>query len=461
MIIIKPIIFNTQSNNKYFYDDASSFIFPLLNNDEEKELTNINSIKYLTDLKSKRLIELQNKYHLFMRDETQVINPEEFINSRIKKGCRQLIIELTQSCNFRCKYCVFSECYSEMRTFTNKKAEWNIIKKAIDYYMNYNLDCQKYNPTLTPAITFYGGEPLLEFNLLKKSIEYINSTYAKSFSKIDYALTTNGYLLNDEIINFLLVNKVFITISFDGNEKTHNRNRVLSNDKGTFAKVYDNFKKFAETADLYSIRYIFNTVIDCKEDIRNILSFFDQDPVLRKAFGKFSFVDAYHSSYYEGLNYPDLVKQRINELFQIIEENNSLSDLARNMLKQIFNLFEAKINYDQKILLNSCAIGIDKLMVDVHGNFYACEKTNTNYCLGNVNDGINKEKVIRYFEFLKDIQQNRCNYCPIRNLCDVCIKTVDVNNDEFNIKKERCDETVIRFTSLLKLYCYSKEKGYF
>ena len=107
------------------------------------------------------------------------------------------------------------------------------------------------------------------------------------------------------------------------------------------------------------------------------------------------------------------------------------------------------------------AIGIDKLMVDVHGNFYACEKTNTNYCLGNVNDGINKEKVIRYFEFLKDIQQNRCNYCPIRNLCDVCIKTVDVNNDEFNIKKERCDETVIRFTSLLKLYCYSKEKGYF
>ena len=131
------------------------------------------------------------------------------------------------------------------------------------------------------------------------------------------------------------------------------------------------------------------------------------------------------------------------------------------MLKQIFNLFEAKINYDQKILLNSCAIGIDKLMVDVHGNFYACEKTNTNYCLGNVNDGINKEKVIRYFDFLKDIQQNRCNYCPIRNLCDVCIKTVDVNNDEFNIKKERCDETVIRFTSLLKLYCYSKEKGYF
>ena len=100
-------------------------------------------------------------------------------------------------------------------------------------------------------------------------------------------------------------------------------------------------------------------------------------------------------------------------------------------------------------------------MVDVHGNFYACEKTNTNYCIGNVNDGINKEKVIRYFDFLKDIQQNRCNYCPIRNLCDVCIKTVDVNNDEFNIKKERCDETVIRFTSLLKLYCYSKEKGYF
>ena len=65
MIIIKPIIFNTLSNNKYFYDDASSFIFPLLNNDEEKELTNINSIKYLTDLKSKRLIELQNKYHLY------------------------------------------------------------------------------------------------------------------------------------------------------------------------------------------------------------------------------------------------------------------------------------------------------------------------------------------------------------------------------------------------------------
>lgn len=111
-------------------------------------------------------------------------------------------------------------------------------------------------------------------------------------------------------------------------------------------------------------------------------------------------------------------------------------------------------------MLNSCSIGIDKLMVDVHGNFYACEKTNTNYCLGNINDGIDNTKIVKYFEFLKNIQQSRCNYCPIRNLCDVCIKTVDVNNDEFNITEERCKETVVRFTSLLKLYCYSKEKGY-
>lgn len=460
MIFIKPVIFKTRNNNSYFYDDATGFVFPLVNEEEVADIEQLDSLEKLNSLKSARLSSLFKQYNLFLRNENQSIQSSLYLNERKKKGSRQLIIELTQNCNFRCKYCVFSDCYSEMRTFENKNAKWEIIQKAIDMYMTYNIACQKYNPTLIPAITFYGGEPLLEFTLIKKSIEYVKEKYQKYFANISYALTTNGYLLNEENIRFMLENNFFITISFDGNQITHDRNRVTFDGKGTFNKVSENVQLFERIARDYSCKYVFNTVIDCKEDIRNILSFFNSDDYLRNAFGKFSFVDAYNSTYYEGMNFTDLIDTRLNELFQIIEEQSELSQMARNMLSQIFLLFKNKINYDQKLLLNSCTIGVDKVMVDVNGDLYSCEKTNTEYKLGTVDTGLDDKKIIAYLDYISNLQKERCHQCQIRNLCDVCIKTVNVKDNQFDITLERCEENKKRQISLLRLYYYAKEKKY-
>ena len=75
-------------------------------------------------------------------------------------------------------------------------------------------------------VTFCGGEPLINFPLIKKCIQYIDYQY--SDYDVHYSLTTNATLLTDEIIDFLYIHDVNAVVSFDGPKEDHNRNRIYS-----------------------------------------------------------------------------------------------------------------------------------------------------------------------------------------------------------------------------------------
>ncbi|UQT33316.1 radical SAM protein [Parabacteroides distasonis] len=140
------------------------------------------------------------------------------LKQNIDNTLSELTLNITETCNFRCKYCFFNKKIEESYS---KSMSLKTAKKAVDFYFKNSNNCNH-------QISFIGGEPLLKFNLIKKIVEYI-----KTFNnKVSFTIITNGSLLKEDILNYLIENMFHITISFDGEKEIQGLNR-LSKDKKT------------------------------------------------------------------------------------------------------------------------------------------------------------------------------------------------------------------------------------
>ena len=89
------------------------------------------------------------------------------------------------------------------------------------------------------TIGFFGGEPLLCYDLIKRIIDYSNKNI-KNNGSIKFSITTNGLLLNKDRLEYLKSQNVDLCISIDGNEEIHNLNRIYLNGRGSFNQVLKN-----------------------------------------------------------------------------------------------------------------------------------------------------------------------------------------------------------------------------
>ena len=117
-------------------------------------------------------------------------------------------------------------------------------KKAVDFYFKNSNNCNH-------QISFIGGEPLLKFNLIK-NVEYIKH----STTKISFTIITNGSLLKEDILNYLIENMFHITISFDGEKEIQGLNRLSKDKKNSFDIVYNNIRKIQLNNTRYFEQYV-------------------------------------------------------------------------------------------------------------------------------------------------------------------------------------------------------------
>jgi uncharacterized protein len=147
-------------------------------------------------------------------------------------------------------------------------------------------------------VSFYGGEPLLQFDLIKKVIEYCN----RSGPDINYYMTTNGTLLTDEMIDFIIKNDIIMTFSLDGYKSNHDRNRVFMNDKGSFDTVMKNIIRLQEEKKRrnYTKFISFNCCYDSYTDLTKVIEFFESNSSLFEPYYLiFGQINPYDTYYYE------------------------------------------------------------------------------------------------------------------------------------------------------------------
>lgn len=149
-----------------------------------------------------------------------------------------LVINLTNQCNLSCQYCYeFGEDKVATPEGKPKFMDWETAKQSVDFLF------QEARGRRSAHITFFGGETLMNFPLLKQVVDYANARGAEERISIDYSLTTNATLLRQEIIEYLSANAIGVTVSLDGPKELNDQLRVFANGKGSYDVIAPKVKE--------------------------------------------------------------------------------------------------------------------------------------------------------------------------------------------------------------------------
>jgi uncharacterized protein len=298
------------------------------------------------------------------------------------------IVWTTKNCNLNCKYCY--EHNNKENGNMGSYIEDKTLNKIKDSILNSNEDIH--------LIQFHGGEPLLNFKLIKRFVQEIEKI--KGNSIVSYGLTTNGTIWNDEINTFFTKYKESfsgnISISIDGNFKNHNKNRVNSNGSGSFDLAIDTASSMKAIFENLRCRVTVapNTVEDLFINIKYLVDFgFKQIAI---AFDSFS------NKWDE--NHIDIIDREYKKVLDYWDKSNCQTEISivDEIIQKRKNLGKCKPRKHYYIdgLIYPCifVVGLKK------------------YNIGNIENGVDKNKVEEIAK-ISSVDNKDCKNCSIKKSC--------------------------------------------
>ena len=431
------MVFSTSKDSHYFYDSGTGKVVSC--DAEEKEsiaqiLNNKLEVEEACRLRPEfgELIEKENLFACPEKRKFKCPTREEF-RELIKSSCEQIILELTEACNLRCGYCIYNEHHPEFRGFGTKNLDFETAKKGIDFVLEeYKKD--KF------SLTFYGGEPLVNFGVMKKSIEYTQERYPHL--KLHIAFTTNLTLLTEEMVEFFrgLQNvSMDIMCSLDGPRELHNKYRCYKGGKGSFDDAVKGFKLLYEK--YYDPAAEKTISINCvmappysKEKMAEVNRFFVEElKIPEEITCNYSYMDRGEMVFDfdaneiiaddddRKLESSPLEEWAVDDLFKD-KDKEKYSDIVSTDMARVSNRMKSEEGIlEETYLHGNCIPGQRRIYVTVEGEFKACEKIGTAPVLGNCEDGYDFEKVYKiYIEDYAKYFEEKCNKCWARTMCSIC-----------------------------------------
>ncbi|MDL2220303.1 Cys-rich peptide radical SAM maturase CcpM [Eubacteriales bacterium OttesenSCG-928-N14] len=404
--------------------------------------TNVDTEKILA---SPQLKDLTEKGYLSTKRPFEIehldTNNLEYLLSR---KIEQLTLQVTQDCNFRCKYCSFSGTGKLQRMHTNKTMPLEVAKRAVDFLHQRSVDANN------SYISFYGGEPFLALSLIKEVVQYANEVFEGR--ELSYSITTNGSIINDEVIEMCEENNISLLISIDGSKESHDKNRVFAaNGKGTFDAIMNNMRWIKNRYPDFLKKVRLNMVVDPSTNYRCVDNFFLEYDLFEKASANASLVDSIMiDGTYDASD--DFVNDAEYQSFlgnlSILKRvrSESLSVLANSNIGRIKNDLDhmVKINSLPDIMAPAgpCVPGVMRPMVNIYGTLYPCERCNESsemMKIGDIERGYDLKRVERLLNIGK-IRDDLCKDCWMINKCSTCAVMIDTGSVLSGKKKiERCE----------------------
>lgn len=345
---------------------------------------------------------------------------------------QSLILQVTQNCNLRCQYCVYSGSYVN-RVHNNKRMSVETAIQAVDFLAHHSVNSNEI------SIGFYGGEPLLEIELIKKTVEHAKKIFAGKI--VRFNMTTNATLLNVETVEFLYENNFALTISLDGPSDIQNKNRIFANsNKGTFDYIMKNLEMIIEKYPDFVKQITFNAVIDLKQDVSCSDKFFLTYDMVKNIGVAGNYVNTENRKdeidvspeFYAISNY-EIFKVYLyscqKEMFQIYKP--TLHKFELGLIKQqLADRFVVDESSKESMYPGGqCLPGIQRFFVNVDGKFYPCERVDEEaeeFCIGSLEEGINVEKAKNVLN-VATITSEECKNCWCYKMCNQCISKAEAN----------------------------------
>ncbi len=358
------------------------------------------------------------------------------------------IINITEQCNLRCSYCCYSGIYKNTRTHGKKSTTEDDIPILLKFIDNHAAK-------FPINISFYGGEPLLFYDLLKSIILQAEKRWDEY---VNFYIATNGTLLNHERIDWLVGHHVMIAISVDGTEVFHDRYRKTIQGKGSFGKSHaavaylkQHFPEYTKEKVL-----ILTTVISF-EDLAPLAESWHQDPILYDMAP--TTISALAPNFRKGV-----AKREWTEVLESHEKLLNLYEAHREwiFLKAYFN--ECVMNWIRRpimdvgneVPLSTCLPLNDKIFIDSYGKLHVCEKISDIFSIGDVKNGIDWEKANKLALSYYNKRKERCKDCPAIRMCSLCLTSTEFTEEQMDVL---CHNERIYTKINFWLFCEMAERG--
>lgn len=339
----------------------------------------------------------------------QLCSDDKYLNNKsfqmknhvIKAMC----LHVAHDCNIRCKY-----CFASQGDFEGDRSLMSLEtgKKSLDFLIAHSGNRRNLE------VDFFGGEPLMNFEVVKELVSYGREISKDKNKNFRFTLTTNGVLLNDEIIKYVNENMENVVLSIDGRPEVNDNMRYTINNKGTYDTIVPKFRKLIDTRGnkSYYVRGTFTRFnLDFSKDVIHLadLGFKNTsvEPVVAEPQHDYA------------LRNEDLEKLK-SEYDQLAE-----AIIKRNGTDESFNFFHFSIDLNQGPCvikrLVGCGAGAEYVAVTPHGDIYPCHQFvgNEAFKMGNVylDQPITKPEIAESFSNAHVYNKQKCNDCWAKFYC--------------------------------------------
>ena len=338
--------------------------------------------------------ELKDAGMLFTEDTN-----EQYITDfkKRKTVVKALCLHIAHDCNLACRY-----CFAEEGEYHGRRAlmSYEVGKKALDFLIANSGNRRNLE------VDFFGGEPLMNWDVVKRLVEYGRSQEKEHNKNFRFTLTTNGVLLNDEIMEFCNREMANVVLSLDGRKEVNDRMRPFRNGKGSYDLIVPKFQKLAESRnqEKYYIRGTFTrNNLDFAEDILHFADLRFKQMSIEPVVGEET----------------DPYAIREEALPAIMQEYDRLAQImiGREKEGKGFNFFHFMIDLDGGPCvakrLSGCGSGTEYLAVTPWGDFYPCHQFvgQEEFLMGNVEEGIVRPEIADEFRSCNVYSKEKCKNC--------------------------------------------------
>ena len=316
---------------------------------------------------------------------------------------KALCLHIAHDCNLACKY-----CFADEGEYHGKRElmSYEVGRKALDFLVANS------GSRTNLEVDFFGGEPLMNFEVVKQLVEYGRSLEAPNNKKFRFTLTTNGVLLDDDILEFANKEMSNLVLSLDGRKEVHDLMRPRRGGQGSYDTVVPKFIKAAESRNQMNY-YVRGTYT------RNNLDF-AKDVIHMADLG------------FEQISVEPVVADK-SESYAIREEDidtliKQYDELTAEMIKRKkegkpFNFFHFMIDLSGGPCvakrLSGCGSGTEYLAVSPSGELYPCHQFMgmKDFLLGNVDEGVIRTDIRDEFKLCNVYAKEKCKNCFAKFYC--------------------------------------------
>lgn len=444
-----PVIKTFIYKNKYFVYDAYKNQILELSKEHFREvelLLDYGTIKYQESNNStkqhKEVEQLIKKGYFRGAFIEKIQHPDtDFAGSIVDRCINDITFQVTKNCNFLCRYCMYAAPNNIERDHENVNMPWSVAHKAIDFLLQHSCDAE------ILVVSFYGGEPLLNFNLIVNIVEYLERKIHTK--RIIYNTTVNGSLLSNNVIDFLVKHNFRLAISLDGCEEIQNRHRKFKGDGSpTYDIVFNNILNLKNKYPEYFNTHVKFVPVGFKDEkFENVVNFFEVLGVPEERLICLP-ADMEGIDYIES-NIPETVNIDQKSVNTDKENERIVDNKALILLREIYN--KKNIIPSQWHHNGPCIAGFKRLFVDASGKLFPCEKVleREEFQIGDIYSGINIDKVKELMNIGK-ITEKECKSCWALRFCSMCASSC---ND--------IEECSLTYTQKINQCKIQKEKALF